>query len=254
MPAGTGPIPLERLEAAAETEDVLVDCLVDEELFWLRGEGDPDPFYDEPYLSTLSPESRAASLDSGMRVLIAKGMVDVDPDEPDSFEVLGVYGLLASCREDAQSVTRATLDIPGEPVTRFAFHRISENLVLVEEVSADGFHDFTFQSLDSAAAGLSSIFDRRRVAGTESGAHLRGADVELLDPGPSALQATASYTVSVTGPFGATLTVFGVDDGVWASWQDDDGMHAVARAGSPDLFVLAADAISGRLPSSDSPA
>lgn len=248
MPAGAGPIPLERLEAAAETEDVLVDCLVDEELYWLRAGHQPDPFYDEPYLSTLAPEARAAALDSGLRVLVAKGMVDFDPDQPDSVEVLGVYGLLAECRRSARTVTRAALDVPGEAVTRYAFYRISDNLVLVEEVAADGFHDFTFQSLDSAAAGLSSVFDRRRVAGSESGAHLRGTDVDRLDPANA--RRSASYTVSVSGPFGSALAVFGAGDGVWATWTDGGEPHAVVRAGSPDLFVLAADAISGHLPSS----
>ena len=250
MPAGAGPIPLERLEAAAESEDVLVDCLIDEELYWLRGNGVPDPFYDEPYLSTLSQEARAAALDSGLRVLVAKGMVDVDPEEPDTVDVLGVYGLLAECRQSAQSVTRAVLDVPGEVVTRYAFHRISDNLVLFEEVSADGFHDFTFQSVDSAAAALSSIFDRRRVAGTESGAHVSGADVAGLDPSPATERSRAAYTVSVSGPFGSALTVFGTREGVWATWSEAGDDHAVIRAGSPDLFVLAADAISGRLPSS----
>lgn len=250
MPAGAGPIPLERLEAAAESEDVLVDCLIDEELYWLRGDGSPDPFYDEPYISTLAEEARAAALDSGLRVLVAKGMVDVDPEEPDTVDVLGVYGLLADCRQSAMSVTRAVLDVPDESVTRYAFHRISDNLVLFEEVSADGFHDFTFQSLDSAAAALSSVFDRRRVAGTESGAHVRGEAVDRLDPNPSTERARAAYTVSVSGPFGSALTVFGTRDGVWATWSESEEAHAVVRAGSPDLFVLAADAISGRLPSS----
>jgi hypothetical protein len=255
MPAGAGPIPLERLEAAAETEDVLVDCLIDEELFWLRGGSEPDPVYDEPYLTGLSGEARSAALDSGLRALIAKGMVDVDPEDPAEFEVLGVYGLLAECRRGARSVTRAVLEVHDEPSARFAFHRISDTLVLVEEISEDGFHDFTFQSLDSAASSLSSIFDRRRMAGAESGAHLRAASPQSLEPAPDTLRARASHIVSVStaisGTQGVTLTVYGAADGVWAHWLEPDRPepHVLARAGAPDLFVLAADAISGRSPS-----
>jgi hypothetical protein len=256
MPAGAGPIPLERLEAAAETEDVLVDCLIDEELYWLRDGRNPDPLYDEPYLSGLSEASRTAVLDSGLRALIAKGMVDVNPEDPESIEVLGVYGLLAECRRDALSVTRAVLEVSGEPALRFAFHRISDTLVLVEEVSADGFHDFTFQSLDSAAATLSSIFDRRRSAGSESGQHQRARDASTLDPTPGSLGAAASHVVSVfsAGVAGGVdhlnLTIYGVTDGVWAYWTEPgpSEIHVMARAGSPDLFVLATDAIAGRAP------
>ncbi|MEX2655699.1 MAG: hypothetical protein WD532_11805 [Acidimicrobiia bacterium] len=255
MPAGAGPIPLERLEAAAEAEDVLVDCLIDEELYWLRNGEPPDPLYDEPYLSGLSTEARAAALDSGLRALIAKGMVDVDPDEPTSMDVLGVYRLLADARRDALSVTRARLDVAGESTIRFAFHRISDTLVLVEEVSDDGFHDFTFQSLDSAAAALASIFDRRRSASPDSGRHVRVASAIELDPSPESLLGSAAHVVSVisrgTGMDGArhdlTLTVFGLTDGVWAHWiEPGDATHVMAQAGAADLFVLAADAIAGR--------
>ncbi len=256
MPAGAGPIPLERLEAAAESEDVVVDCLIDEELFWLRAGAEPDPAYDEPYLSTLAGPARAAALDSGLRVLIAKGMVDVDPDAPETFELLGVYGLLAECRQTAASVTRAVLEVEREPAIRFAFHRVSDTLVLVEEVSDDGFHDFTFQSLDSAAASLSSIFDRRRSAGTESGEHRRAATAAQFAPTLSDLLASASHVVRVStgrsvdgSPADSTLTVFGLTDAVWAHWLDPTEGHLLARTGTPDLFVLAADAIAGRTPS-----
>jgi hypothetical protein len=258
MPAGAGPIPLERLEAAAETEDVLVDCLIDEELYWLRGGGVPDPFYDEPYLSGLSELARTAALDSGLRALTAKGMVDVDPEEPASIEVLGVYRLLADCRREALSVTRAALEVGGEPSLRFAFHRISDTLVLVEEVSADGFHDFTFQSLDSAAAALSSIFDRRRAAGSESGRQARAALASALAPTPQSLRAAASHVVSVIstgagvggGVHDLALTIYGLNDAVWAHWTEPGPaeVHVMAHAGAPDLFVLAADAIAGRAP------
>lgn len=254
MPAGAGPIPLERLEAAAENEDVLVDCLIDEELYWLRTAGTADPVHDEPYLSGLSSEARASALDSGLRALIAKGMVDVDPDDPTTVEVLGVYRLLADCRRDARSVTRALLEVHDEQSIRFAFHRISDTLVLVEEVSADGFHDFTFQSLDSAAAGLASIFDRRRSAGAESGRHVRSSSSDGLDPSPESLRRQAAHVVSVVssglamdgGSHDLVLTVYGMTDRVWAHWVDSNADHLMAQAGSPDLFVLAADAISGR--------
>jgi hypothetical protein len=256
MPAGAGPIPLERLEAAAETEDVAVDCLIDEELFWLRTGAPADPAYDEPYLSTLAGQARDAALDSGLRALIAKGMVDVDPADPTGVEVLGVYGLLAECRQTAVSVTRAVLDVADEPLVRFAFHRVSDTLVLVEEVSADGFHDFAFQSLDSAAASLSSIFDRRRSAGTESGDHVRAGSVTEFDPSLDSLRSVAGHVVSVEAagrgldgrPIDFTLTVFGLPDAVWAHWTESglERVHVLARTGTPDLFVLAADAIAGR--------
>jgi hypothetical protein len=255
MPAGAGPIPLERLEAAAESEDVLVDCLIDEELYWLRLGSESDPVYDEPYLSALTEEARAAAIDSGLRALIAKGMVDVDPEDPSSIEVLGVYALLAECRRDAPSVTKAILEVQNEPTVRFSFHRISETLVLVEEVSDDGFHDFTFQSLDSAASALSSIFDRRRSAGADSGAHTRAATPSGLDPSPESLRASSAHVVSVMSDgegldgsrHGIALTVFGMADGVWAHWiETGEGSHVVAKTGAPDLFVLAADAIAGR--------
>lgn len=255
MPAGTGPIPLERLEAAAETEDVLVDCLIDEELYWLRMGPEPDPVYDEPYLSGLSAEARAAALDSGLRALIAKGMVDIDPDDPSTIEVLGVYALLAECRRDAPSVTKAALEAQDEPPVRYAFHRISETLVLFEEISDDGFHDFTFQSLDSAASSLSSIFDRRRSAGADSGPHVRATHAVELDPPPESLRAASVHVVSVMSDgegldgsyHGMALTVYGMTDGVWAHWiEPGDRQHVVAKTGAPDLFVLAADAIAGR--------
>lgn len=255
MPAGAGPIPLERLEAAAETEDVLVDCLIDEELYWLRGGLPADPSYDEPHLSSLSNDARRAALDSGLRALIAKGMVDVDPDDPDSIEVLGVYGLLAESRRSAASVTRAVLEVGEEPAVRFVFHRLSDTLVLTEEVSHDGFHDFTFQSMDSAATTLSSVFDRRRSAGDESGRHLRTSQTAELVPSPEELRATAAHIVTVTsagetvdgGQHQVTLTVYGMADGVWAHWIEAAGpFHVVAKTGAPDLFVLAADAIAGR--------
>lgn len=254
MPAGAGPIPLERLEAAADAEDVLVDCLIDEELYWLRSADPADPVYDEPYLSTLSHAAREAALASGLRALLAKGMVDVDPADPGAVEVHGVYGLLAECRRTAASVTRALLEVSGEPSVRYAFHRLSDTLVLVEEVSDDGFHDFAFQSLDSAAATLSSIFDRRRSAGSESGRHVRAQRPGDLDPSPEELRGAAAHVVSVissgTGIDGdsheLTLTVYGLSDAVWAHWVEQGSGHVMARAGSPDLFVLAADAISGR--------
>ena len=255
MPAGAGPIPLERLEAAAETEDVLVDCLIDEELYWLRSGSEPDPVYDEPYLSGLTGEARAAAIDSGLRALIAKGMIDFDPEDPSTVEVLGVYALLADCRRDAPSVTKAVLEVHDEPSVRFAFHRISETLVLVEEISDDGFHDFTFQSLDSAASALSSIFDRRRSAGADSGAHARAASIIGLEPSPESLRSRSVHVVSVMSDgegldgshHGLGLTVYGMADGVWAHWiEPGDGTHVVAKTGAPDLFVLAADAIAGR--------
>jgi hypothetical protein len=246
MPAGAGPIPLERLEAAAETEDVLVDCLIDEELYWLRKGLAADTVYDEPYLSRLSNGAREIALDSGLRALIAKGMVDVDPDDPTSIEILGVYGLLAECRLGAVSVTRALLEVPDEPAVRFAFHRLSETLVLFEEVSDDGFHDFAFQSLDSAAASLSSIFDRRRSAGSDSGQHMRAVSPAELDPSPDSLRQSAVHVVSVLSTDFEGLTVYGMTDSVWAHWVDPDSNHVMARTGAPDLFVLAADAIAGR--------
>ena len=256
MPAGAGPIPLERLEAAAETEDVLVDCLIDEELYWLRVGEAADPVYDEPNHSGQSERARAVALDSGLRALIAKGMVDVDPDEPESVEILGVYGLLSNCRRQARSVTRVLLEVGDDPSIRFAYHRISDTLVLTEEVSHDGFHDFAFQSLDSAASGLSSIFDRRRTAGAESGDHRRAVGPGELDPSPEMLRRAASHVVSVSGGHalrGGTggevgLTVYGTDDGVWAHWVEPGAAapHVVARTGAPDLFVLANDAIVGR--------
>lgn len=256
--SGVGPVPLERLEAAAADEDLLVDCLIDEELYWLRRGGVPDPGWDEPYLSSLSDVAREAALDSGLRSLIAKGMVDVDPEEPSSVDVVGVYGMLAEARRTARAVVRAVLNVPGEPTTRYAFHRLSDALVLLEEVSADGFHDFTFLSLDSAAANLSSVFDRRRSAGDESGPHQRVARPADFEPSPSSLTERALHVVSVisTGPEAdegstdAGLAVYGTADGVWAHWVDPDGdlPHVGARMGSPDLFVLAADAIAGRAP------
>ncbi|HVR32662.1 MAG TPA: hypothetical protein VMS74_08130 [Acidimicrobiia bacterium] len=257
MPAGAGPIPLERLEAAADTEDVLVDCLIDEELYWLRtGTADVDPVYDEPYLSGLAAEARRSAIDSGLRALMAKGMVDVDPDDTSAVKVLGVYGLLSECRSQARSVTRVLLEVRDEAPIRYAFHRISDTLVLVEEVSEDGFHDFTFQSLDSAAASLSSIFDRRRTAGAESGRHIRGSSAEDLEPSPEGLRAAAAHVVTLTskgtavdgGTRELAMTVFGMADGVWAHWVEPQPrrVHVMAQAGSPDLFVLAADAIAGR--------
>lgn len=253
MPAGSGPIPLERLEAAAAAEDVLVDCLIDEELYWLRAGDQADPGWDEPYLSSLGHEARAAAIDSGLRALIAKGMVDVDPDEPESVELLGVYALLSRSRREAVSTAKVVLALPGEATTRFAFRRLTDALVLSEEVSEDGFHDFTFQSTDSAAIALSSIFDRRRSAGDESGAHVRAAVPNALEPPPSDLIDRALHVVSiVSGPLAgpvATVSVYGTPDGVWAQWSDGgDPPHVVARMGAPDLFVLAADVIDGRLP------
>lgn len=246
MPAGAGPIPLERLEAAAEAEDVLVDCLIDEELYWLRAGLAADAVYDEPYLSRLPSAARDIALDSGLRALIAKGMVDVDPDDPTTIEILGVYGLLADCRRGAVSVTRALLEVPDEPAVRFAFHGLSETLVLFEEVSEDGFHDFAFQSLDSSAASLSSIFDRRRSAGSDSGQHMRALSSAELDPSPEMLRRSAAHVVSVLSTDFVGLTVYGMTDSVWAHWVDPDSNHVMARTGAPDLFVLAADAIAGR--------
>lgn len=253
MPAGSGPIPLERLEAAAAEEDVLVDCLIDEELWWLRRDDEPDPSWDEPYLSSLGDAARGAAIDSGLRTLIAKGMVDVDPEDPASVELLGVYALLADARSDAMSTAKVVLSVPGEPTTRFGFRRLTEVLVLAEEVSEDGFHDFAFQSTDAAAVALSSILDRRRTAGDTSGPHVRAGSVAELEPSPDGLVEEALHVASIVfGPAGedaGVVSVYGSTDGVWAQWTGDGPRpHVIARMGAPDLFVLAADIIDGRPP------
>ncbi len=68
IPPGEEEVSLDVLEEAVAEEDLLVDCLTDEELYWLRGSASTtDPTMDEPYLSTLADEVRSVAIDSGLR-------------------------------------------------------------------------------------------------------------------------------------------------------------------------------------------
>lgn len=249
-------VSLEDLEDAVADEDVLIDCLTDEELYWLRhGEATPDPAMDEPYLSTLDERSRQVATDSGLRSLIAKGMVDVDPDEPSSLEFAGAYSVLADLRAAAPIVTRLRLDVPGDESIRYAFGLVSPLLVLTEEVADGGFHDFILQSPSSAAAALGAIFDRNGTAGLASDRPVRVADRDDFRPHADELADRALHTVllrsthTVDSSIDLSVSVYGTHDGVFVSWTDGAPRpHVRARLGRADLESVALDLILGEAP------
>jgi len=102
------------------------------------------------------------------------------------------------------------------------------------------------------------VFDRRRMAGEDSGPHLRAVRPADLEPTPQQLSDGALHVVSLVSTgvavdataHDATVAVYGTEDGVWAHWVDPDDQrrHVAARMGAPDLFVLATDVIAGRAP------
>lgn len=251
-------VSLDLLEEAAAEEDILIDCLTDEELYWLRGnDANPDPNMDEPYLSGLGGEARSVAIDSGLRSLIAKGMVDLDPENPEAMQVVGPYALVGTLRGSAEAITRVRLDVVDHPPVRYAFSRVTPALVLTEEVADDGFHDFTLQSPDSAATSLCAVFDRLRTAGDVSERSQRVSDRSSLSPSIDELGAQARFTVLVVSagvdfggePFERLLTVYGCDDGVWVYWGvngEDGEEYVLGRYGVADLAGLAADLVVGR--------
>ncbi len=258
IPPGDEEVALDVLEEAVAREDVMVDCLTDEELYWLRGSGaSVDPTMDEPYLSSLEDAARSVAIDSGLRSLIAKGMVDLDPEEPESMEIVGPYALVGAMRSQAEAVVRVRLDADGEPLVRFAFFRVSAGLVLSEEVSDDGFHDFMLQSPDSAAMAFATVLDRSRTAGDVSVTWERTSDRDELAERVEDLAGTAKHTALVVAagvdgrgrPYERLLTVYGTAGGVWGFWgtQSDGGEeYVLGRFGSADLYGLALDIITGR--------
>lgn len=247
---------LEDLEDAVAEGDVLIDCLTDEELYWLRnGEATPDPAMDEPYLSTLDERSRQVATDSGLRSLIAKGMVDVDPDEPSALEFAGAYSVLADLRAAAPLITRLRLDVPGDESIRYAFGLVSPSLVLTEEVADGGFHDFILQSPASAAVALGAIFDRHGTAGHLSERPMRVEHRDDLRPDADELADAALHTVllrsthTVDGSFDLAVSVHGTPDGVYVSWSEQaDRPHLRVRLGRADLEAVALDLILGEPP------
>lgn len=250
-------VSLEDLEDAVIDGDVLIDCLTDEELYWLRnGESTPDPAMDEPYLSTLDERSRQVATDSGLRSLIAKGMVDVDPEEPSSLEFAGAYSVLADLRSAAPLVTRLRLDVPGDESIRYAFGLVSPSLVLTEEVADGGFHDFILQSPASASNALGAILDRHGTAGPVSDRPMRAAHRDDLRPDADALAERALHTVLLrsthnadNGSFDLAVSVHGTPDGVFVSWAESgDRPHVRVRLGRADLEAVALDLILGETP------
>ncbi len=255
VPAGSDSIDLPTLEEAAFRGDVLIDCLTDEELYWLRrGTTSVDPAMDEPYLATLDEQSRQVATDSGLRSLIAKGMVDIDPDDADYLEFIGAYAVLADLRRSASKMTRLRLDVPGEESVRYAFSSITDGLILTEEVSDGGFHDFILQSPASASISLASIFDRHGTALQSSRSAIRAVAREDLSPSPDELATSALHTVlvrlTVDGVVDRTLTIHGTQLGVFVAWHaDGDRPHARVQLGRSDLESLAFDLIMGEWPS-----
>lgn len=254
--SGSDAVDLGVLEAAAFDGDVLIDCLTDEELFWLRqGETSHDAAMDEPYLSTLAEDARRVATDSGLRSLIAKGMVDVDPDEPTHLDFVGAYRVLAELRSDADVVTRLRLDVPGEEPIRYSYSRISDSLILTEEVADGGFHDFTLQSPSAAAVALASIFDRNGTAGPTSGPSSRAARREQLSPNPDQLAADALHVVLVRSSarvdqFERSLSVYATIGGVHLVWMDGGNPpHIAVRLNRTELESVAFDLILGDAPS-----
>lgn len=249
-------VSLADLEDAVLDGDVLIDCLTDEELFWLRhGEVTPDPAMDEPYLSSLDERSRQVATDSGLRSLIAKGMVDVDPDEPSALEFAGAYSVLADLRSSAPIVTRLRLDVPSEESIRYSFSLVSPSLVLTEEVADGGFHDFILQSPASAAGALAAIFDRHGTAGPNSARPTRAAHRDDLTPDADDLAGRSLHTVLLRsahaerGSFDLAVSVNGTPEGVYLSWSDaGDRPHVRVRLGRSDLEAAALDLILGDAP------
>ncbi len=259
IPPGQEEVSLDALEEAAVEEDILIDCLTDEELYWLRGDvGHADPTMDEPYLSSLAEEARSVAIDSGLRSLIAKGMIDLDPDHPENMEIVGPYALVGAMRNGSEAVTRLRLDGAGQPAVRYAFFRVSAALVLAEEVADDGFHDFSLQSPDSAASTLAALLDRGGRAGDVSESWERTTDRNLLTDRVERLAAESVHTALVESlglnlrsePYERLLTVYGTADGVWAFWgthEDDTEQFVLGRLGAADLYGLAESLITGRL-------
>ena len=259
IPPGDEEVSLDALEAAAAQEDILIDCLTDEELYWLRGEiVHADPTIDEPYLSTLAEEARSVAIDSGLRSLIAKGMIDLDPEQPENMEIVGPYALVGMMRNNSDAVTRVRLDASGQPPVRCAFFRVSPALVLSEEVADDGFHDFSLQSPDSAASTLAGLLDRGRRAGDVSEAWERANDPGEFAEQVERLARQAIHTALVESeglslrsePYERLLTVYGTAEGVWAFWgthEDREEEYVLGRFGAADLYGLAESLIAGRL-------
>lgn len=247
-------VSLDDLEDAVLDSDVMIDCLTDEELFWLRnGETSPDPALDEPYLSTLDGASRRIATDSGLRSLIAKGMVDVDPDQPAALEFTGAYAVLADLRAAAPVVTRLRLDVPGEESIRYSFSLASPSLVLTEEVADGGFHDFILQSPGSAATALGAIFDRHGTAGHSSDRPIRVAardDLQIEGLSDQALHTVLLRTSHAPDAIAdLSATVYGTEDGVHVSWTDSrHDQHVRVRLGRTDLEAVGLDLILGELP------
>jgi hypothetical protein len=251
-----GDVSMADLEDAVLDGDVLIDCLTDEELFWLRhGEATPDPAMDEPYLSSLDERARQVATDSGLRSLIAKGMVDVDPDEPSTLEFAGAYSVLADLRSGAPIVTRLRLDVPGDESIRYAFGLVSPGLVLTEEVADGGFHDFILQSPASAAGALATIFDRHGTAGPTSARPIRAVHRDDLTPDADELAARSLHTVLLRAAHTApaeldlSVSVNGTSEGVYLSWSEvGDRPHVRVRLGRSDLEAVALDLILGDTP------
>jgi hypothetical protein len=137
-----------------EHDPVFVDVLTDEELAVVAGPGAMPVL---PFLSDLSDRDRDAALRTAYRSLVARGVLT--PPTPDAIAVAtkrrdGTVDLML--RQDIRSVValregaRLVVAIARTTATTqdFWYAHLVEDVVLLEEVTRDGYHRFALSDAD----------------------------------------------------------------------------------------------------------
>ncbi|HEY0187258.1 MAG TPA: hypothetical protein VGC67_07200 [Cellulomonas sp.] len=132
---------------------VPVEVLTDEELEVLQADS---PFVVRPHLTALAEGDRLASLRTAYRGLIARDVLD--PPTPESLAASGAAPTVTvQVREDVRSLVELRRAAPAVLcVARttsagqdFWYAHVAAQVVLIEQVSTDGFHRFALADADA---------------------------------------------------------------------------------------------------------
>ncbi|WP_282946418.1 hypothetical protein [Cellulomonas endometrii] len=174
--------------AAAEAAAVPVEVLTDEELAVLHG---PESLVVQPHLATLPDADRALALRTAYRGLLARGIVD-PPTAEALAAAVGEPTVELQVREDVLSLVALRRGAPAVVcVARttvigqdFWYAHVVRDVVLVEQVSADGLHRFALARADTLG---DLLLDAAVHPGTADGS---GPAIEVPDPSEPPLEIT----------------------------------------------------------------
>lgn len=234
--------------AAALVDDVVeVGSFTDEELHWLRDDGQlvADDL-EAPRLGRLEPAAAEAALDAALSLLVARGDLQVVPDTDGALRPVGRHAVLRTLREQVPGVVRIRTDDRERGSAWAAAYRVDDRMLLLEVVEPGGIHHLVLATPQVATGWLASQLDPAEQA-TASAEPLRATSVEGLDADLDAIVARAATSTQLLvgratpdGDQQQALTVYAGPDGVHTlqGWTTDDD-------GDVSLQVLGPDAVLG---------